>query len=77
VVEELADGHAAVRVGAATTNLEMLNWSNESGWTLPIGKLFCTLFKTADDVSNRKEGKTTSSEAGVLNRKLSQLTPLN
>jgi hypothetical protein len=37
VVEELADGHAAVRVGAATTNLEMLNWSNESGWTLPIG----------------------------------------
>ena len=29
MVEELADGHAAVRVGAATTNLEMLNWSNK------------------------------------------------
>ena len=37
VVEELAGGHAAVRVGAATTNLEMLNWSNQSGWTLPLG----------------------------------------
>eukprot|EP00092_Neocalanus_flemingeri_P004988 GFUD01005364.1.p1 GENE.GFUD01005364.1~~GFUD01005364.1.p1 ORF type:complete len:633 (+),score=187.91 GFUD01005364.1:112-1899(+) len=36
VVEELEDGHAAVRVGAATTNLEMLNWSNQSGWTLPM-----------------------------------------
>ena len=29
MVEELPDGHAAVRVGAATTNLEMLNWSNK------------------------------------------------
>lgn len=29
MVEELDDGHAAVRVGAATTNLEMLNWSNK------------------------------------------------
>ena len=36
VVEELDDGHAAVRVGAATTNLEMMNWSNKSGWTLPM-----------------------------------------
>jgi len=27
---------ALVRVGAATTNLEMLNWSNQSGWTLPM-----------------------------------------
>ncbi len=54
MVEELADGHAAVRVGAATTNLEMLNWSNESGWTLPIGKRFCTLLIAADDISHRK-----------------------
>ena len=49
LVGELGDGHAAVRVGAATTNLEMLNWSNRwaripsrgillvrSGWTLPL-----------------------------------------
>ncbi|XP_023333091.1 uncharacterized protein LOC111704928 [Eurytemora carolleeae] len=36
LVEELEDDHAAVRVGAATTNLEMLNWSNQSGWTLPV-----------------------------------------
>ena len=27
--------HAEVKVGTATTNLEMLNWSNKSGWTLP------------------------------------------
>ena len=49
LIEELSDGHAAVRVGAATTNLEMLNWSNKSGWTLPLGNiyLFCiTLFLT-------------------------------
>lgn len=34
---EVFDGgkHAAVKVGTATTNLEMLNWSNKSGWTLP------------------------------------------
>ena len=36
MVEELDDGHAAVKVGAATTNLEMLNWSNKYGWTLPM-----------------------------------------
>ena len=36
MVKELYEGHAAVRVGAATTNLEMLNWSNQSGWTLPM-----------------------------------------
>ena len=30
LVEELDGGeHAAVRVGAATTNLQMLNWSNK------------------------------------------------
>ena len=28
--------HAAVRVGAATTNLQMLNWSTKNGWTLPM-----------------------------------------
>ena len=38
MVDELEGGKAAVRVGAATTNLEMLNWSNKSGWTLPLGK---------------------------------------
>lgn len=27
---------SAVRVGAATTNLEMLEWSQKSKWTLPI-----------------------------------------
>jgi len=36
VTEDLGDGHAAVRVGAATTNIEMLNWSSKSGWTLPL-----------------------------------------
>ena len=35
-VEEYDEGkHAAVKVGSATTNLEMLNWSNKTGWTLP------------------------------------------
>ena len=29
VVKDLGDGHAAVRVGAATTNIEMLNWSKK------------------------------------------------
>ena len=29
VTEDLGDGHAAVRVGAATTNIEMLNWSTK------------------------------------------------
>ena len=24
-----------MKVGTATTNLEMLNWSNKTGWTLP------------------------------------------
>ena len=27
--------HAHVKVGTATTNLQMMNWSNKSGWTLP------------------------------------------
>ena len=36
MVKVLDEGHAAVRVGAATTNLEMMNWSNQSGWTLPM-----------------------------------------
>ena len=37
VVREVEGGRQAlVRVGAATTNLEMLNWSNQSGWTLPL-----------------------------------------
>ena len=36
VVEELDDNHASVRVGAATTNLEMLDWSIENSWTLPM-----------------------------------------
>jgi hypothetical protein len=35
----------------------MLNWSNESGWTLPIGKLFCTLLIAADDISHRKNAE--------------------
>lgn len=36
VVEELEGGkHAKVKVGTAVTNLEMMNWSNKSGWTLP------------------------------------------
>ena len=36
MIEELEGGdHALVKVGAATTNLQMLNWSNKSGWTLP------------------------------------------
>jgi len=45
LVEELEDDHAAVRVGAATTNLEMLNWSNQSGWTLPVGMFTNKLIK--------------------------------
>ena len=36
VVRELEGGRqAVVKVGSAVTNLEMLNWSNQSGWTLP------------------------------------------
>ena len=36
MVRELEDGkHAEVKVGSAVTNLEMMNWSNKSGWTLP------------------------------------------
>lgn len=36
LVQELDGGkHAAVKVGSAVTNLEMLNWSNKSGWTMP------------------------------------------
>ena len=36
VIEKLEGGeHALVRVGSATTNLQMMNWSNKSGWTLP------------------------------------------
>ena len=36
MIEELEGGeHALVKVGTATTNLQMLNWSNKSGWTLP------------------------------------------
>ena len=35
-MKELDGGnHASVKVGTATTNLQMLNWSNKSGWTLP------------------------------------------
>ena len=33
--EDEGGKHAKVKVGTATTNLEMLNWSNKSGWTLP------------------------------------------
>ena len=36
MVSQLDGGqHAAVKVGSAVTNLEMLNWSNKSGWTMP------------------------------------------
>ena len=36
LVQELDGGkHAAVKVGSAVTNLEMMNWSNKSGWTMP------------------------------------------
>ena len=36
VVNIYEDGkHAEVKVGPATTNLEMFNWSKKSGWTLP------------------------------------------
>ena len=36
MVSQLEGGqHAAVKVGSAVTNLEMLNWSNKSGWTMP------------------------------------------
>ena len=35
-VETLDDNHAAVRVGAAATNLEMVKWSTNHGWTLPM-----------------------------------------
>ena len=36
MVRELEGGRqAVVKVGSAVTNLEMLNWSNQSGWTLP------------------------------------------
>ena len=36
MIEELEGGkHAHVKVGTATTNLQMMNWSNKSGWTLP------------------------------------------
>ena len=36
LVEQLDEHHAAVRVGAATTNLKMMNWSSTHGWTLPM-----------------------------------------
>ena len=36
LVQQLDGGkHAAVKVGSAVTNLEMMNWSNKSGWTMP------------------------------------------
>ena len=36
MVRELDGGkQAEVKVGSAVTNLEMMNWSNKSGWTLP------------------------------------------
>ena len=36
MIEELEGGkHALVKVGTATTNLQMMNWSLKSGWTLP------------------------------------------
>ena len=37
-IEELDDdgNHAAVRVGAGTTNLQMMQWSIDNGWTLPM-----------------------------------------
>ena len=36
MIEVLEGGkHAHVKVGTATTNLQMMNWSNKSGWTLP------------------------------------------
>jgi len=33
---ERSDGHAAVRVGAAVTNKQLADWSQKSGWNLPL-----------------------------------------
>ena len=37
-IETLDEGgnHAAVRVGAGATNLQMLTWSQQNGWTMPM-----------------------------------------
>ena len=36
-IETLEDGNcAAVRVGAGATNLQMLSWSIENDWTMPM-----------------------------------------
>ena len=32
----ISENHAAVRVGAAATNVQMMKWSHENGWTLPM-----------------------------------------
>ena len=35
-IKQLDDNHAAVRVGAGATNLQMLTWSLKNEWTLPM-----------------------------------------
>ena len=66
VVEELDNEHAAVRVGAATTNTEMLSWSQETGWTLPLNII-------AAMISTGGSNATICHGAGIRNKTLSDL----
>ena len=65
-VEELDENHASVRVGSAATNLQMLAWSTENGWTLPMDII-------ALMITYGGSNATITHGAGINNKNLSDI----
>ena len=58
--------HAAVRVGSGTTNLQMLEWSQKSGWTMPMNII-------ALMISYGGANATITHGAGINNKNLNDI----
>ena len=58
--------HAAVRVGAGATNLQMLEWSQKSGWTMPMNII-------ALMISYGGANATITHGAGINNKNLNDI----
>ena len=67
LIEILDEGeHAAVRVGAGATNLQMLEWSQKSGWTMPMNII-------ALMISYGGANATITHGAGINNKNLNDI----
>lgn len=66
LIEVLEESHAAVRVGAAATNLQMIRWSHENGWTLPMDVI-------VPMITYGGSNATITHGAGITNKTLSDI----